>query len=144
MSTSSEPGVAPGPDFIPLCVPEVRGNEWQYVKQCLDANWVSSVGEYVDRFEAKLAARIGVRQAIAVASGTAALHLALRVAGVQPDDEVLVSALSFIAPANAVRYLGAWPRFIDAEANYWQFDPERLTNFLERECDWQGGVLCAR
>ncbi len=106
---SFEPGAPAAAGAIPLSVPELRGNEWHYLKECLDTGWVSSVGSFVDRFEAALAARIGAPHAVATVNGTAALHVALRVAGVEPDDEVVVSTLTFIAPANAVRYLGAWP-----------------------------------
>jgi perosamine synthetase len=127
--------------FIPLCAPEIGGNEWRYVKECLDTGWVSSVGAFVDRFESELAREVGARCAVAVQSGTAALHLALRVAGVEPDDEVLVSTLTFIAPANAVRYVGAWPVFVDAEPRYWQMDPAKAIEFLESSCRWQGGEL---
>lgn len=127
--------------FIPLCVPEVGGNEWQYVKECLDTAWVSSVGAYVDRFEQMLAERVGSRHAVATVNGTAALHTALLVAGVRPDDEVLVSTLSFIAPANAIRYAGAWPVFIDAEEQFWQMDPQRVRDFLEHECETVDGGL---
>jgi perosamine synthetase len=128
-------------EFIPLAVPELRGNEWQYLKECLDTNFVSSVGPFVDRFERELAARVGTRFGVATASGTAALHTALLVAGVQPDDEVLVSTLTFIAPANAIRYVGAWPVFMDADPVYWQMDPEKVKDFLERECTWRQGFL---
>jgi perosamine synthetase len=84
---------------------------------------------------------VGTQHAVATVSGTAALHVALLVAGVQPDDEVLVPALTFIAPANAVRYAGAWPVFMDAEPQYWQMDPQKVTDFLERECLWTNGEL---
>jgi perosamine synthetase len=127
--------------FIPLCVPEVRGREWDYIKDCLDTGWVSSVGSYVDRFERELAARAGASHAVATATGTAALHVSLLVAGVQPDDEVLVSTLTFIAPANAIRYARAWPVFIDAEPEYWQLDPQRVIDFLDRQCRWTDGRL---
>jgi len=129
-----EPG-APVPEgFIPLTVPEIRGNEWQYIKECLDTNWVSSVGQFVDRFERMVSDYVGAKYAVAAVNGTAALHVALRVAGVKPDDEVLISTLTFIAPANAIRYLGAWPVFIDAEPDYWELDPQKMVDFLEREC----------
>ena len=140
-STSGEPGAPPADGFIPLCVPEIRGNEWKYVKECLDTNWVSSVGSFVDRFERDLAARVGAQHAVAVVNGTAALHVALLVAGVRPDDEVLVSTLTFIAPANAIRYVGAWPVFVDAEPDYWQMDPQKAVDFLERGCRWANGEL---
>ena len=109
------PGAPPAAGFIPLIVPEIRGNEWRYVKECLDTSWVSSVGAYVDRFEQMVAQQAGTKHAVATVNGTAALHVALLVAGVQPEDEVLVSTLTFIAPVNAIRYAGAWPVFIDAE-----------------------------
>jgi perosamine synthetase len=135
------PGAPPAADVIPLIVPEIRGNEWKYIKECLDTNWVSSVGSYVDRFEKMVAERAGTKYAIATVNGTAALHIALILAGVEADDEVLVSSLTFIAPANAIRYLGAWPVFIDAEPRCWQIDPEEVIDFLEKGCRWDGQVL---
>lgn len=141
LATSSiEPGAAPQ-GMIALCVPEIRGNEWKYVKECLDGNWVSSVGEFVDRFERSVSDYVGSKCAVACVNGTAALHIALLVAGVLPDDEVLVSSLSFIAPANAIRYVGAWPVFIDAEENYWQMDSNGVADFIENRCQWSDGVL---
>lgn len=127
--------------FIPLCVPHISGKEWDYVKECLDTGWVSSVGSYVTRFEKMIADYTGAKHAIAATSGTAALHVALQVAGVQPDDEVIVSALTFIAPANAVRYCGAWPVFIDAEPQYWEMDPQRVDDFIKTGCTWSDGTL---
>jgi perosamine synthetase len=138
------PGASPIAGFIPLIVPEIRGNEWKYVKECLDTSWVSSVGSFVDRFESEIASRVGTRFAVATVNGTAALHVALLLAGVKPEDEVLVSALTFIAPVNAIRYAGAWPVFIDAEPDYFQMDPSRVVNFLERDCRWREGALFNR
>jgi len=126
---------------IPLCEPELRGNEWKYIQECLDTNWVSSAGPYVDRFECMVADYIGAEYAVATVNGTAALHISLLVAGVQPDDEVLVSTLTFIAPANAIRYVGAWPVFIDVEPDYWQMDAQKVVDFLEKECEWRRGAL---
>ena len=100
--------------MIPLSVPEIRGNEWKYLKECLDTNWISSAGTYVDKFERLVADYLGIKYAVATNSGTSALHMALKVSGVNENDEVFVSALSFIAPANAIRYIGAWPIFVDA------------------------------
>lgn len=140
----SEPGApgAPAPaGVVPLCVPELRGNEWAYIKECLDTNFVSSVGPFVDKFECLLASRVGARFGIATASGTSALHVALLVAGVEPDDEVLVSTLSFVAPANAVRYVGAWPVFVDAESKYWQMDVAKAVEWLDTQCHWIGQEL---
>ena len=136
-----EPGTPPPPGFVPLCVPELHGNEWAYIKECLDTNWVSSVGPFVDRFEQMLADFSGNKYAVATSSGTSALHIALLAAGIQPEDEVILSALTFIAPANAIRYTGAWPVFIDAEPEYWQMDPQKLVGFLENGCRWVDGRL---
>jgi perosamine synthetase len=136
-----EPGAAADGDMIPLSVPELRGREWEYIKDCLDTGWVSSVGAYVDRFERALAEATGNRFAVATGSGTAALHISLLVSGVQPDDEVLVSSLTFIAPVNAIRYCGAWPVLVDAEPDYWQMAPEHVVSFLERDCSYRDGVL---
>lgn len=128
-------------DMIPLCVPEIKGNEWKYIKDCLDTGWVSSVGVYVDRFEQALAKRVGMRYAVATASGTAALHIALLVGNIKPNDEVLVSSLTFIASVNAIRYTGAWPVFIDAEPNFWQMSSQKVLDFIEKECLWIKGEL---
>lgn len=138
------PGAPPAVDAIPLSVPEIRGNEWRYVKECLDTNWVSSVGAYVDRFEQMVAQQAETKYAVATVNGTAALHVALMVAGIQPEDEVLISTLTFIAPVNAIRYVGAWPVFIDAEPTYWQMDPSRVVEFLEQGCRWTEGALYNR
>lgn len=127
--------------FIPLAVPEIGGREWEYVKECLDTGWVSSVGPFVDRFESEFAEFVGRKYAVAMSSGTAALHIALLVAGIKPDDEVLVSNLTFIASANAIRYVGAWPVLIDAEPKYWQMDVEKVTHFIKHDCEFTSGVL---
>ncbi len=127
--------------FVPLAAPEIRGNEWEYVKECLDTGWVSSIGSYVERFERMVADQAGTRFAVATVSGTSALHVSLLVAGVRPEDEVLVSTLTFIAPVNAIRYAGAWPIFIDAEPTYWQMDPDRVRDFIEQECEWNNKEL---
>ena len=127
--------------FIPLCVPEIRGNEWEYVKECLDTNWVSSVGAYVDRFENMVSNYVGTNHAIATSNGTSALHTSLLVAGVEPDDEVLITSLTFIAPANAIRYANAWPVFIDAEPEHWQMSPQKVIDFLAQACDFQNGEV---
>jgi perosamine synthetase len=137
----SEPGVPASSGLIPLCVPEIRGREWEYVKECLDTNWVSSAGPFVERFEQEMAQYIGTRFAVATCSGTAALHTALLVAGVQPNDEVIVSTLTFIAPANAVRYVGAVPVFIDADPEYWQMDTYKLASFISEQCRLTGDGL---
>jgi perosamine synthetase len=119
-------------EMIPLHEPEFAGNEWQYVKECIDTGWVSSVGSYVDRIEADLAAFTGVAHAVATANGTAALHICALLAGVVPGDEVLVPTLTFIATANAVSYSGATPHFIDSEERTLGVDANRLQSHLER------------
>src|SRR5271157_3651189 len=134
----------PEAGFTPLCVPEIRGNEWKYVRECLDSGWVSSVGQFVERFEQDVARFVGAPFAVATVNGTAALHVALRVAGVQPDEEVLISTLTFISPANAIRYVGAWPVFIDAEPTFWQMDPHKVLEFLDKNCQWRQGALYNR
>jgi perosamine synthetase len=128
-------------ELIPLSAPDISGREWDYVKECLDTGWVSSVGAYVDRFEQGLASTTGVPFAVATVNGTAALHTALVVSGIKPDDEVLVSDLTFIAPVNAIRYAGAHPVLVDAEPDYWQMDPERVKAFLQKECHTEYGGL---
>jgi perosamine synthetase len=138
--TSFEPG-ARVEGLLPLCIPQFGGHEWRYLKDCLDSTFVSSVGPYVDRFERELAAHVGSKFAVATSSGTAALHAALLVSGVEPDDEVLVPALTFVAPANAVRYASAWPVFVDVDPEYWQLDMAKVGTFLERECVRRNGRL---
>ena len=115
---------------VPLHEPSFAGNEWKYVKDCLDTGWVSSAGEYVDRFEAMLAEYTGAKHAVAVVNGTAALHIALKLAGVQPEDEVLVPPLSFVATANAVARCGAVPHFVDSSLDTMGMDPIALSEYL--------------
>lgn len=112
--------------------PEFGGNEWTYVKDCIDTGWVSSVGKYVDQFERKLAEFTGARYAVAVVNGTAALHVALQIAGVKAGDEVLVPALSFVATANAVSHCGAIPHFVDSCESTLGLDSSALADHLER------------
>lgn len=115
------------------------GNEWSYLKECLDSTFVSSVGEFVDRFEAELAAYTGARHAVAVVNGTAALHVALKLAGVEEGDEVLIPALTFVATANAVRYCGAEPHFVDSEESTLGVDAARLRAYLTDRCERRSG-----
>jgi len=130
--------------MITLCEPCLKGQEWELVKQCLDTNWVSYVGPFVDRFEQELAAKAGSQYAVATSSGTAALHIALIMAGVRQDDEVVMPGLSFVAPANAVRYCGAWPTFTDVRKDDWQWDVEKLGSFLRSGCQFIDGRLVNR
>ena len=119
--------------MIPLSVPCIEGNEWHYVKECLDSGWVSTAGSFVGRFEDDFKSYTGAHHAIACVNGTAALQVALQVAGVAPGDEVLVPTLTFIASVNAVRYLGAEPVFMDCD-DYYNLDVEKTVDFIEREC----------
>jgi len=137
----NDPQPVEGINIIPLCEPEISGKEWDYVKDCLDTGWVSTSGSYVNRFESKLGTYIGAKHSIATSSGTAALHIALLVSGVKPNEEVLVSTLSFIAPANAIRYVNAWPVFIDADPTYWQIDTDKIAHFISDHCQWKSGSL---
>jgi perosamine synthetase len=128
--------------LIPNAVPFLAGNEWTYVKECLDTNWVSSAGSFVERFERETAAYVGVPHAVAVVNGSASLHVALRAAGVEPDDEVVLPTLTFIATASAVVHCGAHPVFLDSEPVSWGLDPRRLEEFLTGECERRrGGVV---
>lgn len=117
--------------FVPLHEPEFMGNEWKLVKDCLDSTFVSSVGKYVDRFEVMLAEYTGAKYAVAVVNGTAALHIALLLAGVRLGDEVLIPTLSFVATANAVSHCGAIPHFIDSEFKTLGVDPHALDDYLK-------------
>jgi perosamine synthetase len=132
--TRSEPGALATVGEIPLCVPHLGGNERLYLNRCIETNWVSSVGAFVDEFEAAVATYVGVGHGIAVSTGTAALHVALQLVGVRPDDEVVVPSLTFIAPANAVRYVGAFPVFVDVEPRWGQLDVARVEEFLRCDC----------
>jgi perosamine synthetase len=136
--------VSPGKRVIPNAVPRLGGNEWQYLKECLDTNWVSSVGPFVDRFEREVAGWVGVPHAVATVNGTAALHVALHSVGVERDDEVLVPALTFIATANAVAYCGAHPVLMDVEARSWGIDVEKVHRFLGSECVQKDGRVVNR
>lgn len=116
--------------MIPLCIPEVKGNEWKYIKECLDANWVSSVGSYVDKFENDFANYLSSTSAIVTMNGTAALELALRTLGVGEGDEVIVSSLTFISPVNAIRYVGADPVFVDVCRDTWVMDADKIEDLI--------------
>jgi perosamine synthetase len=122
--------VAPSIPPVALHEPLFGGNEWNYVKECIDTGWVSSVGKYVDEFERRLAEATGSRYAIATSSGTAALHVALKLAGVATGDEVLVPALSFVATANSVSHCGAVPHFVDSNEETIGLDPLALRDYL--------------
>ena len=131
-------------EFIPNAVPYLGGNEWKYLKECLDTNWVSSVGPFVERFEREVAQHVGVPHAVATVNGTAALHVALLAAGVGPGDEVLVPSFTFIATAHAVAHCGAQPVFLDCEPVSWGLDAGKVADFLARECVVKDGRVVNR
>lgn len=128
----------------PLHAPEIDGNAWDYVKDCLDTGWVSSVGTWVDRFEDMICEVTGARHAIATVNGTAALHAALLTVGVKPGDEVLVPSFTFVATANAVSYCGATPHFVDCEIEGLGIDPVALDAHLNRIGEMRGDALVNR
>ncbi len=121
-------------NMIPLSEPAIIGNEWKYIKECLDTGWVSSVGSYVNRFEKMVAGYVGCKYGIAVVNGTSALHLSLLVCDVKSGDEVIAPTMTFVATANVVRYCGADPVFIDCDQETLCLDVEKLKLFLELEC----------
>jgi dTDP-4-amino-4,6-dideoxygalactose transaminase len=118
---------------IYLSFPCLRGNEKAYVLDCVKSEWVSSGGTYVSRFEQALAGYVNAPGAVACVNGTAALHVCLLLAGVQPGEEVIVPTLTFIAPVNTVRYVNAEPVFMDCD-DYLNLDVQKLETFLETEC----------
>jgi perosamine synthetase len=120
-----------GDGSFALHEPRFGGNEQAYVQECIASTFVSSVGRYVDRFEQDLAAFTGAHRAVAVVNGTAALQVALELAGVQAGDEVIVPTLSFVATANAVHYLGATPHFVDSDEDTLGMDPAALKEWLK-------------
>jgi perosamine synthetase len=117
---------------IPVASADLSGNEERYVLDALRSSWISSTGPYVERFEAEFAARCGTRAAIGVVNGTMALHLALMTVDLRPGDEVLVPSLTYIATANAVRYCGAEPVFVDVDPETWCIDPRLLEGAITR------------
>ncbi|NQV72892.1 aminotransferase class I/II-fold pyridoxal phosphate-dependent enzyme [bacterium] len=126
---------------IPLLIPQIDGNEERYLRQCVETNFVSTVGPFVEQFEQKLAEVVPEPWAVATSSGTAALHLALAASGVSRDDLVIVPSYSFIATANAISYMGASPWFIDIEPTGWTMDPDSLRRLLHEESYRVDGVL---
>lgn len=116
---------------ILLSVPNISGNELKYVKECLETGWISSAGSYVDKFEQMVANYAGAKYGVATMNGTSALHIALLLAGVQPNDYVIVSNITFVASANSIKYTGADPILIDADSKTWQMDLDILDEFLE-------------
>ena len=117
-----------------LSAPNISGNEWKYVKDCLDTAWVSSVGSYVNQFEEMIAEFTGATYAVATSNGTTALHISLLLAGVKSNDYVLVPNITFVATLNAIAYTGAHPILIDVEEDTWQMNIDLLENFSFTQC----------
>lgn len=116
--------------MIPLCVPEVRGNEWKYIKECLDTNWVSSVGKFVDKFEEEFAKYHNSKSAVVTMNGTAALQLALVALGIGEGDEVIVPSMTFISSVNSIKYTGAKPVFVDVERDTFVMDVKKVEELI--------------
>ena len=125
--------------FVPLHEPEFNGDEEALLLDCVRSGWVSSVGAYVDRFEKDIARACDTNHGVAVVNGTAALEVAMRVAGVTPGDEVLTPSFTFIATANAVSHLGAVPHFVDVEQATLGLDPDALRRHLEKVTQQRDG-----
>lgn len=128
-------------DFVSLHEPTFDETEVDYVTDCIRSGWVSSVGKYVDRFEKELAEFTGVKRAVAVVNGTAALQIALKIAGVQPNDEVFMPSLTFIATANAATYLQAVPHFVDVSEITLGLDPVKLEEHIREIGEMKSGHL---
>ena len=128
-----------GQDFVPLSVPQFIGNEKKYLNECIDTTFVSSVGKFVDRFEEDMAAYTGAKRAVVCVSGTNALHMAMMMAGVERDDEVLTQALTFIATCNAISYIGACPVFIDVDKQTMGLSPDAVKAWLFTHAEVKGG-----
>ena len=112
--------------FIPVAEPYLRGKEKEYVLDCIESNWISSLGKYIPKFEEKFAAFCGSRHGVSVSNGTTALHLALAALGIGKGDEVIIPDLTFVATANVCTYVGAKPVPVDSEKKTWNIDPEKI------------------
>jgi perosamine synthetase len=130
-------------ESVSLHEPSFNANEWNYVKECLDTGWVSSVGKFVDRFEHDLASYTGAKHAIATVNGTAALHICYLLAGVQAGDEVLMPTLTFVATANALTYCGATPHFIDSDFAL-GLDADKIDQYLKENTKISGQTTINR
>ena len=122
-------------EFIPLHAPYFGGNEKKYLNKCIDSTFVSSVGAFVDQFEKEIATYTGAKYAVACVNGTNALHMSMLVSGVKPEDEVITQALTFIATANAISYIGAQPVFVDVDKDTMGMSPDALTKFLNANAE---------
>ena len=126
-------------EFTPLSVPKFIGNEKKYLNECIDTTFVSSVGKFVDRFENNMEAYTRAKKAVVCVSGTNALHMAMMLAGVERDDEVLTQALTFIATCNAISYLGACPVFLDVDRSTMGLSPDAVKEWLAKNAEIRNG-----
>ena len=122
-----------------LSGPNIAGNEWKYVKDCLDTGWVSSVGAYVTQFENMVAEFAGCKYGVATSNGTAALQISLQLAGVGHNDYVIVPNVTFVASVNSIKYTGADPILIDVDPHTWQMDLNQLEDFIRKETGEKNG-----
>jgi len=120
--------------MIALSEPNLSGNEWKYIKECLDTNWVSSVGKFVNQFESVVAEYCGAGYAVATSNGTTALHLSLLIAGAKPGDLIIAPNITFVASINAIKYVQADPVLIDITPDTWQMNLDLVEEFLRKEC----------
>lgn len=125
--------------FVPLHAATFAGNEKQYLNECIDTTFVSSVGEFVNRFERETASYTGAAKAVVCVSGTNALHMALMLAGVKHADEVITQPLTFIATANAIAYCGAYPIFLDVDRDTMGLSPSKMRSWLEKHAQMRNG-----
>jgi len=129
-------------EFIPIHAPKFNGNEKKYLLETIDSTFVSSVGEFVNEFEFKVAEYTGVKYAIVTVNGTAALHVSLKLSGVEQDTEVITQSLTFVATCNAIRYCGATPVFVDVDRLTLGLSPESLRTFLDENCELRNDGYC--
>ena len=130
----------PNQEFVPLHAPCFIGNEKEYLNDCIDSTFVSSVGKYVDKFEDVVAVYTGAKRAVVCVNGTNAIHLALLLVGVEQNDEVLTQPLTFIATCNAISYCGAHPVFIDVDRETMGLSPEKLEEWILDNAEMRGDL----
>jgi perosamine synthetase len=127
--------------LIPLAIPNLAGNESRYLQECVETNFVSSVGPFVTRFEAMVASASGTRYGVATSAGTTGLHAALTAVGVSRDDLVILPAFTFIASANAIAHCGATPWLFDVTEESWTLDPQQVAQALDADTEQRNGAL---
>ena len=128
--------------YIPLHAPQFNGNEKKYIESTIDSTFVSSVGEFVNKFEQLVQEFTGIKYAIATVNGTAAMHIALKLSGVERETEVITQSLTFVATCNAIRYCGAIPVLIDVEKSTLGMSPQNLQDFLDEYCEVREDGFC--